>query len=1019
VVRRGRGLALLAATLFASGITASIFDTTSICSAQTFTGSDVSDTLIISAKTSTTWQDGGENVAQVDGGVSIKLDRVELRADHAVIWLSPAEGALLGEQQVKIALLGHSELRQNDVTVERDRNFVTATVRGNIRIVSENPRFTRSMASGAIYRAGYQLRPDAPPEMTETPIRLPEEPATTRSATLPATTQFASGETVLPGPKITFAFPGTAQTVTSSDGRAAIVITGGVRIFRTAVDQSFLELQADKAVLYTRFRDLRGLDVVTESNGSSDAITGAYLEGDVRATFNPGPPKPFTLPRVGEVRMSANRIYYEFASDRAILTDAVVHTVEPRRQTPVIIRAETLRQLALNEYRGEHVRLSSSAFATPSYAIGADKMYVRQIETPDPTEPQEVFYDARNVTLQAYNLPFFYLPGASGTITKDGFPLREASFESSNKYGVGIRTYWGLFETLGRVRPQDLDAAFHADYFVDRGPATGLDLRYTGGFVTDTTRDPWNFEGLVKSYIVLDDQGKDVLGAERVDVTPPDTTRGRIIWQHQHFFPGDWQLQARAGYESDPTFLEEWFKNEFYNEPQYDESIYLKRQRDTEALTFYANANFDNHISSADLAQEQFVVEQQPEIGYRRMGDSFGDDKFTFFSTNTFDQLRFNETSDSLGEQGYSPGVLGSDPGIPSLGQTGTRSSPTDRADFRQEVDYPFSAGQFKFVPYVVGRFTPYSDSPSSGQIDRLYGAGGTRVSTAFWKVDDYAESELFDIHRVRHVVEPYANVFGAAETEDRNQVFIYDQQTDNTYDVSGGQIALLQRWQTKRGGPGRWRNVDFLELNVEGNFFLNRPSDAELSPPETTGIARNGTPVVLAPGVGPLNTKAFRGTFFDSLPETSIPRDSVNADLTWHASDTAVVLADENFNADHQQLAQASVGLAVLHDLRTTYFIGQRYIDPLSSNITTVAVGYQLTAKYSFSFSQSYDFGNSTHDVSSDFQIMRSFDRFYATVDFYYDKSSDEGGFRVSLLPTGITPHGPADLNNIFGSKR
>ena len=78
-MRRGRGLALLAATLFASGITASIFDSASICSAQTFTGSDVSDTLIISASTSTTWQDGGENVAQVDGGVSIKLDRVELR----------------------------------------------------------------------------------------------------------------------------------------------------------------------------------------------------------------------------------------------------------------------------------------------------------------------------------------------------------------------------------------------------------------------------------------------------------------------------------------------------------------------------------------------------------------------------------------------------------------------------------------------------------------------------------------------------------------------------------------------------------------------------------------------------------------------------------------------------------------------------------------------------------------------------------------------------------------------------
>ena len=163
---------------------------------------------------------------------------------------------------------------------------------------------------------------------------------------------------------------------------------------------------------------------------------------------------------------------------------------------------------------------------------------------------------------------------------------------------------------------------------------------------------------------------------------------------------------------------------------------------------------------------------------------------------------------------------------------------------------------------------------------------------------------------------------------------------------------------------------------------------------------------------------KILPGNILRFSPGDVDPGDAVNADLTWHASDTAVILADESFNADHQQLAQASVGIAVLHDPRTTYFIGQRYIDPLSSNITTVSVGYQLTAKYSFSFSQSYDFGNEIHDVSSDFQIMRNFDRFFATLDFYYDKSSDEGGFRVSLLPTGLTPHGPADLNNIFGNK-
>ena len=70
----------------------------------------------------------------------------------------------------------------------------------------------------------------------------------------------------------------------------------------------------------------------------------------------------------------------------------------------------------------------------------------------------------------------------------------------------------------------------------------------------------------------------------------------------------------------------------------------------------------------------------------------------------------------------------------------------------------------------------------------------------------------------------------------------------DAINDISAAQIALRQRWQTKRGGPGRWRSVDFFTFNVEGNFFANQPDDDELAPTR------------------------FRGLFFDSLPEASIP---------------------------------------------------------------------------------------------------------------------------------------------------
>jgi hypothetical protein len=112
--------------------------------------------------------------------------------------------------------------------------------------------------------------------------------------------------------------------------------------------------------------------------------------------------------------------------------------------------------------------------------------------------------------------------------------------------------------------------------------------------------------------------------------------------------------------------------------------------------------------------------------------------------------------------------------------------------------------------------------------------------------------------------------------------------------------VALHQRWQTKRGGAARFRGVDFFTLNVEGNFFFNQPSDTILTP---TG---------------------FRGLYFTSLPETSVPRNSINADALWRVSDTTALLADTQYNLDENQLATSSIGLAVQREPRTSCTSGR-----------------------------------------------------------------------------------------------
>src|SRR6185436_20012000 len=143
-------------------------------------------------------------------------------------------------------------------------------------------------------------------------------------------------------------------------------------------------------------------------------------------------------------------------------------------------------------------------------------------------------------------------------------------------------------------------------------------------------------------------------------------------------------------------------------------------------------------------------------------------------------------------------------------------------------------------------------------------------------------------------------------------------------FDVSAVLLALRQRWQTKRGGPGNWRSVDFFALNVELNAFSNAPDGDDFRP------------------------AGFRGLFFNSAPEVSLPRTSINSDALWRISDTTVLLGDIEHNLEEEQLATASVGVAVQRDDRVQYSAGVRYIGDINSTIASFLMNYQISTKYS-----------------------------------------------------------------------
>jgi hypothetical protein len=953
-----------------------------------------SDKLLITAASAYTWTDGKSDIIQLEGPVTIQLDRMELTANGAVIWLTPEPGLVIDQQKAEIALIGDAVAKEavRGITRTGSRLLINVSVRGDIRISAEQ-RLALDRSDTALYQRAADLRlatnppvaPSAPISPNPAPATPGQEPQPTY---IPTTQPTGRAERAAVPMRIHFnqAFP-----VATEDNTIAQELSGDVILIQERPNRDILELRADRAVLF--FNRKAGPGAAQTPMGDP---TSAYLEGDVRIDFTSADK---TKP---EQQLFAQRVYYDFVKDQAVMTDAVMRTTDPTTQLPITIRAEKLRQLAQGEFEGEHVELSTSSFATPSYSVRTDEVYIHQEQEPQPqafgfsggnaTIPQtetETEFTAQNDYLDFYGLPAFYFPSISGSVDNDPFPLRSIDFLKTKRLGDSLTTEWGLYESLGIPRPHGLDVSFLADFFGKRGPATGLDSTYTGSNIDQDSKEVTDYSGLVRSFVIFD-RGIDTLGGDRTDVVPPDQYRGKFLFEHQQTLPDNWQVQLRYGYSSDPTFLEEYYPDEFYDNQPYNAQAYVKHQQDTEALTFLADADTNRFPSTSDQQQEQFDVEKLPEAGYQRIGDSLAGDTLTFYSSNSVDRLRFDKSHYSLDQEGY----VGISPGLPSEGYTGTITSPVGRGDTRQEIDYPIQLGQIKVVPYVMGRDTGYTDSPGDDAKNRVYGAAGVRITTDFWKVDDLADSDLFDLHRVRHIIEPEINLYTSGETVNRDQLYIYDENVDGIADVSALEAALHQRWETYRGAPGRQVSVDFLSLNVSADIFTNPPKDAGLLPDK------------------------FRGLFFPSDPEASIPRDAINADATWLVSNSTALLSDAEYNVDHEVLATASIGLAVKRYDRLNYYLGLRYIEQLNSDIATFATQYQLTSKYFVEFTQSYDFGQNS-DVSSEIALRRQFDRLSATLSVFHDSTTGDSGvlFRVSPegfgSDTGVSPLAGKTSNN------
>ncbi|MEK6644664.1 MAG: LPS assembly protein LptD [Planctomycetota bacterium] len=928
-----------------------------------------------------TWKDGGANVIELLGNFDGRLGPYQVRSHDAVIWVSQKTWQDRTYSDIDIFLWQDAEIVQPAGTVERGPALIVTVRTFGKLVLNADGHAPNSDADSELFKEATKAR------------RLltisPAEEATT------------TGEPIRVAPtvdKLTFAKPKVIKQVgfsvdpTSGDissqtvgDQMLIIATSDVSVFQGSASDSaeYVEIRADAAVLYLRKEQAGG-------GGLPDLLSGQKKKKEVRGgdlNTTPAEPSARAEPKVsgreqpdreamkqwvkavyleGDVILTrgarsirASRLYYDFEEEQALILDPVMRALDSSGKVPIYVRAERVRQLSSTQYEAERAQFTTSEFHTPHASIGAERLQLTD-KTPR-NEAGEVIgvqagtYTARSTTLRMGGLPIAYWPFSRGDFSADRQAFRSAKFGYDGDFGFATQTRWYLFNLMGIQPPPGWDATLKLDYFTDRGPATGVDMDYAGD----------DYYGLVNSFYI-NDSGEDQLGPERSG-EPPHDNRGRALWRHRQFLPNDLELTLEGSYVSDRNFMEQYERREFENGKDQETLAYLVKRQDNWQISSLVNGRVNDF---------QTQTEHLPDTTFTMIGQPLGD-VATFYSENRAGVVRYKYDSDSQF------GLAKDNPW--AYEDTGS----VMRGDTRQEVRFPVpDLGPLKISPYVSGRGSEYDDGPdrykhhNSGNLGRAMGSYGVTGNTVFSKVDESIDSDILDLHHLRHIVKPDFAVWNSHANQDPDQMTPFDSGVEDISDAGGGQLGLRQRFQTKRGGPGNWKTVDWIVFDVEGGFFNNKQRGE--------------------------NT---HGDYIYSRPEDSISSNFIATNFQYRISDSTVIVHDSVFDTNDGNLGTSNLSIAVEREPRLAYFAGWRYINATRSNILAGGANYKLSEKHTVGVREMYDI-DLGRNYQTQFVYVRKWPRWYSAVSLDVDKALDDVGIQFSIWPEGAPRVG-------LGSKR
>tara|TARA_R110000782_G_scaffold259836_7_gene350635 strand:+ start:1213 stop:4236 length:3024 start_codon:yes stop_codon:yes gene_type:complete len=952
-------------------------------------------TIELAARSGWLWREGSTHRIVLDTDVRVVLGGDVFHASAASIWLER-----LGEDEYQVFAV-FRDVRADAGAI--DVRALTLPVRGVVRAsepvrVLLDARFDgppdRKDAAGPFHADAQTVfaarvlgitPPGTPAIVRDAVVPVPggpamdTSPAGERSATVRETDFQAPQPVFRPSGVFSFAvgdrivIEGGEEPAHGTAGRSSTVTaTGGIVLqYQEPATGRSMEMKAERAVIFLKPGPLDR----TLSRLTAEQVEGIYLEGGVMG---------------GDERWTvrAPRVYLDVARGRALMLDAVFWTTDERTGMPVYVRAAAVRQESDRVFSAEKARLANSAFFEPDFFIGIRDLEVRLEDQPGrgPDGGTRVKLAARSVTLNALGVPVFWLPGFAGD--PDDFPLRQVRIENSNRNGLGLRTEWNLAALLSKDWP-GVDIGLLLDYYADRGVAFGFD----GDWNTPEHR------GGLFAYLLPDDRGEDLLTrGTRID--RDGETRGIFRGQDLWKFRENWTLVTELSYISDEAFVSALFPQMAKTTEDFRNRLILERLGEQTHFALEASVGQGDFIAAEHLLQTPgYRVERLPEARLVwAMRDVFEETApgllaYGFEARAGSLSMRFSDAT--AASYGFDTATLADDafgtlPGE-SIGDVlraaGLNEDSVTRLDTRHELVGTLGLGPVRITPFMVGRVTAYDTdfedfSPQEDDQARLWGAAGITFSTVLQKIDNDAESRVLDVHRMRHIVEPSLTLWTADTNITNDELPVFDDDVENLLAGSMVRAAVDQTWQTKRGGLGRWRDVDLLKLRTEYVWSSDRIGDSAIP------------------------------RWYNARPELSNPGEYLGASAVWQPTEVLAVAGETVYDLEDNHFARSSGGFLIEHrpGFQTSFEL--RRIEDIDATYGAMSAIYRLTEKYAVNTGVTYNF-----DLK-DFQtfttlVQRRFQSGTLGISINYDNIRGETSLGILFRPAG---DGGLNVDPTFG---